>query len=92
MERLQELRVKIGFSPQNAERAALMEGLWFEELRRVGRVREFEGRGLRGFEVGVNWQRTEYWDGRGRRGNDLPFRIVRDVGDWMEVDPDLLPS
>ena len=54
-----------------------MEGLWFEELRRVGRVREFEGRGLRGFEVGVNWQRSGYWDGPERRENNLRFRIVR---------------
>lgn len=68
-----------------------MEGLWFEELRRVGRVREFEGRGLRGFEVGVNWQRSGYWDGPERRENNLPFRLVRYVGGGMEVDPDLLP-
>ena len=56
MHSLQSLHIKIGFSPQNRRKAALTQGLWFEELKRIGR----EGT-LRVFEVEVNWPRLGHW-------------------------------
>ena len=67
LEGLQELRVSIEFQKENWRRAAKTEGIWFEELKRVGR-----GKGLKTFDVEVNWPAVEE-----NEEFDLPFNLSR---------------
>ena len=67
MEGLRELRVSIEFQRENWRRASKAEGIWFEELKRVGREKA-----LKRFDVEVNWPR-----GEGNEEDDLTFNLSR---------------
>ena len=77
MEGFQELRIEIGFSWENHRKAALTEGIWFEQLARVGR------QGIGVYNVEVNWPAV---DGKGEEVEagdarleveEWPFRLTR---------------
>ena len=67
LEGLRELRVGIEFQRENWRRAGKTEGIWFEELKRVGREK-----GLKTFDVEVNWPAVE-----DNEEDDLPFNLLR---------------
>ena len=64
---LRELRVSIEFQRENWRRAGKTEGIWFEELKRVGREK-----GLKRFDVEVNWPGVE-----GNEEDDFTFNLSR---------------
>ena len=61
------MRVSIEFQRENWRRAGKTEGIWFEELKRVGREKD-----LKTFDVEVNWPRVE-----DNEEVDLPFNLSR---------------
>lgn len=61
------MRVGIEFQRENWRRAGKTEGIWFEELKRVGREK-----GLKTFDVEVNWPAVE-----DNEEDDLPFNLLR---------------
>lgn len=67
LEGLRELGVSIEFPRSNWRRAGKTEGIWFEELKRVGREKA-----LKRFDVEVNWP-----GGEGNEEDDLPFNLSR---------------
>ena len=67
LEGLRELRVSIEFQRENWRRAGKTEGIWFEELKRVGREKD-----LKTFDVEVNWPGVE-----DSEEVDLPFKLSR---------------
>ena len=67
MEGLRELRVSIEFQRENWRRAGKTEGIWFEELKRVGKEKA-----LKRFDVEVNWP-----GGEGNEEDDLTFNLSR---------------
>ena len=69
MQGLRELKVMIGFSVENRAKAACVERVWFEGLRKVG-----VGREMRVFEVWVNWEARE--DGERDVDGGWPFQIM----------------
>ena len=75
LEGLRELRVSIEFQKENWRRAGKTEGIWFEELKRVGREK-----GLKRFDVEVNWPGLE------EEEDDLPFNLLR-LGHQDEEEP-----